>query len=57
MSIDNCYSTHCSYMYTPDGSETDYSVSVEAVGCVTGTTACRNMSSSKWCLVCYNNYI
>ena len=48
MSLDDCNSTHCSYIYT-DVRETDYCVSVEAVGCVNRTTTCRNISSRKSC--------
>ena len=49
ISLDDCNSTHCSYAHTINGSETDYNVSVEAVGCVNRTTACQNISSRKLC--------
>ena len=49
ISLDDCNSTHCSYAYAINGSETDCNVSVEAVGCVNRTTACQNISSRKLC--------
>ena len=47
----NCNFSHCSYTYTTDGSITDYTVSLEAVGCVTRTRPCQNISSRKLCNV------
>ena len=43
----DCNSTHCSYTYSPDGSERGYCVSVEAVGCVTRVTECQSVPSCK----------